>query len=63
MMSARDTPWLYPQALAILKALEHRGIQLALASRTPTPDVAAAFLEKLSLRERFCRWAWPGCAL
>jgi hypothetical protein len=43
MMSARDSPWLYPQDLSILKALELRGVQLALASRTPTPDVAAAF--------------------
>lgn len=27
------------------------------ASRTPTPRTAAAFLDKLSLRDRFNRWA------
>ena len=30
--------------------------QLAVASRTPTPHVANAFLDKLALRSRFCRW-------
>lgn len=46
-------PTLYPDAMAILEALKDRGVSLALASRTITPDIAACFLQKLGLDESF----------
>lgn len=55
MFSRGDTPWLYPDVLAVLQGLGASGIDLAVASRTPTPDVADAFIDKLQMRSHFCR--------
>ena len=41
----------------VLDGLRQAGMKLALASRTPTPHVANAFLDKLGLRQRFHRLA------
>lgn len=46
-------PTLYPDAMAILEAFKDRGVSLAVASRTITPDIAACFLQKLGLQESF----------
>ncbi|KAI3430643.1 hypothetical protein D9Q98_005236 [Chlorella vulgaris] len=54
MYTAADSPSLYPDVPAILDGLGARGVLLALASRTPTPHVANAFIDKLDLRHRFC---------
>lgn len=54
MYTAADSPSLYPDVPAILDGLRARGVLLALASRTPTPHVANAFIDKLELRHRFC---------
>lgn len=54
MFSRGDTPWLYPDVPAILQGLGAAGIDLAVASRTPTPDVADAFIDKLQMRSHFC---------
>ncbi|KAL4427826.1 hypothetical protein ABPG75_001915 [Micractinium tetrahymenae] len=54
MFSRGDTPWLYPDVPAILRGLGAASIDLAVASRTPTPHVADAFLDKLQLRSHFC---------
>ncbi|EFN51922.1 hypothetical protein CHLNCDRAFT_27401 [Chlorella variabilis] len=59
MFTAAQTPWLYPHVPAILEGLQARRIPLAVASRTPTPHVANAFINKLDIRHRFCRQAQP----
>lgn len=48
---------------SILDGLRQAGVKLALASRTPTPHVASAFLDKLGLRQRFhrCNCMRNGC--
>lgn len=51
--SKRDQPSLYPQARGILAALKHKGVSMAVASRSPTPDTATAFLKKLDLTQLF----------
>ena len=48
-----DTPHLYPGSMPILIALKREAIPVAVASRTPTPDIARAFLEKLKLSNFF----------
>ncbi|XP_024545795.1 magnesium-dependent phosphatase 1 [Selaginella moellendorffii] len=52
-MSKRDNPRLYPQVTGILSALQEKGVAMAVASRTPTPDIATAFLSKLNLATLF----------
>lgn len=46
-------PSLYPHAKAILYALKEKGIDVAIASRSPTPDIAKTFLDKLSIKSMF----------
>ncbi|XP_074275792.1 uncharacterized protein LOC141599619 [Silene latifolia] len=51
--SKRDTPSLYPHAKGILYALKDKGIDVAIASRSPTPDIAKTFLDKLGIQSMF----------
>lgn len=51
--SKREMPSLYPQAKGILYALKDKGIDIAIASRSPTPDIATTFLDKLGIRSLF----------
>ncbi|CAM8882595.1 unnamed protein product [Rhodiola kirilowii] len=51
--SKRDTPAMYPHAKGILLALKDKGVSLAIASRSPTPDIANAFLDKLGIKSLF----------
>ncbi|TKY59456.1 Magnesium-dependent phosphatase 1 [Spatholobus suberectus] len=51
--SKRDTPSLFPHARGILHALKHERIDVAIASKSPTPDIATTFLDKLSIRSMF----------
>ncbi|KAJ1387018.1 Magnesium-dependent phosphatase-1, eukaryotic/archaeal-type [Sesbania bispinosa] len=51
--SKRDTPSLYPHAKGIMYALKHKGIDVAIASKSPTPDIATTFLDKLSIKSVF----------
>ncbi|CAN0921147.1 Magnesium-dependent phosphatase 1 [Linum grandiflorum] len=51
--SKREMPSLYPHAKGILYALKDKGIDLAIASRSPTPDIASTFLDKLSISSMF----------
>ncbi|KAG8650415.1 magnesium-dependent phosphatase 1 [Manihot esculenta] len=51
--SKREMPSLYPHAKGILYALKDKGIDMAIASRSPTPDIAKTFLEKLSIKSMF----------
>lgn len=46
-------PSLYPHAKGILYALKDKGIDVAIASRSPTPDIAKAFLQKLGVQSMF----------
>lgn len=53
MYSEHDTPpGLYPDAEGIIDACRQRGILVAAASRTPTPHVARAFLQKTGQQGR-----------
>ena len=46
-------PSLYPHAKGILSALKDKGIDLAIASRSPTADIANTFIDKLSIKSMF----------
>ncbi|KAL8110050.1 uncharacterized protein LOC141672893 isoform X1 [Apium graveolens] len=51
--SKREMPKLYPHAKPILLALKDMGIDVAIASRSPTADVAIIFLDKLHIKSMF----------
>lgn len=51
--SKREMPSLYPQAKGILSALNEKGIEMAIASRSPTSDIANTFLDRLNLKPMF----------
>ncbi|OIV96188.1 hypothetical protein TanjilG_14865 [Lupinus angustifolius] len=51
--SKREMPSLYPHVNGILYALKDKGIHIAIASRSPTSDIANAFLNKLSIKSMF----------
>ncbi|KAL5556558.1 hypothetical protein UlMin_038794 [Ulmus minor] len=46
-------PHLYAKARGVLNALKEKGIDLAVASRTPTPDIANRYLRQLGLQSMF----------
>ncbi|KAF4350468.1 hypothetical protein F8388_005078 [Cannabis sativa] len=48
-----DKPRLYAESSSVLNALKEKGIDLAVASRTPTPKVASAFLKTLAIDSIF----------
>lgn len=48
-----EMPYLYPQASAILYALKDKAISMAVASRSPTPDIAKSFLQTLGIHSLF----------
>ncbi|GLT26104.1 hypothetical protein SLA2020_011910 [Shorea laevis] len=51
--SKREMPSMYPHAKGILHALKDKGIDLAVASRSPTSDIANTFIDKLSIKSMF----------
>ncbi|XP_068653720.1 uncharacterized protein [Aristolochia californica] len=51
--SKNEMPSLYPQARGILYALKDKGIDIAIASRSPTADIAKKFLNKLGIQSMF----------
>ncbi|XP_052192127.1 uncharacterized protein LOC127801237 [Diospyros lotus] len=51
--SKREMPSLYPHAKGILYALKEKGVDVAIASRSPTADIAKSFLDKLDIRSMF----------
>eukprot|EP01018_Ginkgo_biloba_P015044 Gb_15765 [translate_table: standard] len=51
--SPTEKPSLYPQATGVLNALKDKGVSMAVASRTPTPDTAKVFLNKLGIASHF----------
>lgn len=51
--SKREMPSLYPHAEGILYALKEKGIDMAIASRSPTPDIAKTFIDKLGIKSMF----------
>ena len=57
--SKREMPFLYPHAMGILNALKDKGIDVAIASRSPTPDIAKTFLDKLGMRTMFVAQVSP----
>ncbi|EXC35459.1 Magnesium-dependent phosphatase 1 [Morus notabilis] len=48
-----EEPYLYGEALGVLHGLKEKGIDVAVASRTPTPEIATAFLHKLGIHSMF----------
>ncbi|KAK4781050.1 hypothetical protein SAY87_017156 [Trapa incisa] len=48
-----EMPYLYPHAMGILQTLKEKGIDVAIASRSPTPDIAMTFLDKLEIWSMF----------
>lgn len=44
---------MYPHAKGILYALKDKGVKIAIASRSPTPDIANTFLDKLGIKSMF----------
>eukprot|EP00878_Enallax_costatus_P041776 GHUV01048661.1.p2 GENE.GHUV01048661.1~~GHUV01048661.1.p2 ORF type:complete len:127 (+),score=39.92 GHUV01048661.1:372-752(+) len=48
-----DPPAMYPEAMAIIDACRQHKMVVAAASRTPTPEVTRAFMQKLGLDQRF----------
>lgn len=48
-----STPYLYQQAKGILYALKEKQIDVAIASRSPTPEIARTFLENLGIKSMF----------
>lgn len=57
--SKNEIPSMYPQAKGILHAFKDKGVNVAIASRSPTPDIANAFLQKLGIKSMFVaqvRW-------
>ncbi|KAI9125226.1 hypothetical protein K1719_003842 [Acacia pycnantha] len=48
-----DTPYLYPQARGILYAIKEKGIDMAIASRSPTSNIAKTFLDKMGIQFMF----------
>ncbi|KAM7482340.1 hypothetical protein LguiB_006923 [Lonicera macranthoides] len=61
--SKREMPSIYPHDKGILRALKDKGVDVAIASRSPTADIAKAFLDKLGItlmfvaQEIFLSWA------
>ncbi|KGN43755.1 magnesium-dependent phosphatase 1 [Cucumis sativus] len=51
--SKREMPSMYPHAKSILYALKDKGIDLAIASRSPTSDIAKTFIGKLGIESMF----------
>lgn len=52
--SKNEIPVLYPQAKSVIQALKSKGVLIAVASRSPTADIARTFLNKLDLLSTFC---------
>ncbi|KAB2603333.1 hypothetical protein D8674_004338 [Pyrus ussuriensis x Pyrus communis] len=53
LRSESEMPSMYPHTRAILNALKEKGIDLAIASRSPTVDIAKTFFEKLNIESMF----------
>jgi len=54
MYEADHPPRVFEAALGVLQALHEHDVPVAVASRTPTPDVAWSFMRQLHVVERFC---------
>ncbi|KAL4555942.1 hypothetical protein LXL04_038576 [Taraxacum kok-saghyz] len=51
--SKREMPSMYPHAKGILSALKEKGVDMAIASRSPTRDIAETFVDKLGIKSMF----------
>eukprot|EP00210_Caulerpa_lentillifera_P004260 g4063.t1 len=51
-LTTAHQPRTYPDAIDIIDALKANQVKVAVASRTPTPQVADVFLDKLDLKRR-----------
>ncbi|KAI3792707.1 hypothetical protein L2E82_06595 [Cichorium intybus] len=46
-------PYMYPHAKGILNAVKEKEVDMAIASRLPTRDIAANFVDKLGIKSMF----------
>ncbi|KAI3880031.1 hypothetical protein MKX03_003852 [Papaver bracteatum] len=53
MLITCEMPKLYPHVNGIISAIKEKGIDMAIASRSPTPDIAKTFLGKLKIQSMF----------
>ncbi|KAI3509430.1 hypothetical protein L1887_24695 [Cichorium endivia] len=51
--SKREMPYMYPHAKGILNALKEKEVDMAIASRSPTRDIAVNFVDKLGIKSMF----------
>ncbi|KVI10901.1 magnesium-dependent phosphatase 1 [Cynara cardunculus var. scolymus] len=51
--SKREMPSMYPHAKGILHALRDKGVDMAIASRSPSRDIAETFIDKLGIKSMF----------
>ncbi|KAK9056597.1 hypothetical protein SSX86_023959 [Deinandra increscens subsp. villosa] len=51
--SKREMPSMYPHAKGILNALKDKGVDMAIASRSPSRDIAETFIDKLGIKSMF----------
>ncbi|KAM0901440.1 hypothetical protein ACQ4PT_019986 [Festuca glaucescens] len=51
--SKSESPSLFRHAKGIMCALKEKGVDMAIASRSPTPDIARVFIDKLELQPMF----------
>lgn len=51
--SKREMPSMYLHCKDILNALKDKGVKMAIASRSPTRDIAETFLDKLGIKSMF----------
>ncbi|CAI9294445.1 unnamed protein product [Lactuca saligna] len=51
--SKREMPYMYPHCKDILNALKDKGVSMAIASRSPTRDIAETFIDKLGIKSMF----------
>lgn len=58
-----EIPYLYPHAKGILEALKEKGIHVAVASRSPAPDIAKTFLHKLGIHSMFVPMVRLSCCI
>ncbi|ESR39509.1 hypothetical protein CICLE_v10026755mg [Citrus x clementina] len=58
-----EIPYLYPHAKGILEALKEKVIHVAVASRSPTPDIAKTFLHKLGIHSMFVPMVRLSCCI
>jgi hypothetical protein len=59
--SSKEYPSFYPEVKGVLSALRQKGVTMAIASRTPTLDIARCFHNKLNITDYFVNMVSMRC--